>query len=150
MMMPRSLRKLPCLRTLAMAGAAALALSAPMALAQADPGGGGAGAAGASNPNQGGAGNSAAGAANPGAANPGAANPGNVSGVIVEAPPRPENPPVPPDKAAGYAKEAAKAEAWRSYRGSLPPLSDGTLGQAKDYPGAQSLLPHPEESPSGR
>lgn len=75
----------------------------------------------------------------------------SVGGVIVQAP-RPESKvqQIPPDKKAAFDEEAAKDEAWKRYRKSTPPLSDGTLGQAKDYPGLQSLLPQPEEgAPAG-
>lgn len=77
--------------------------------------------------------------------------PASVGGVIVQAP-RPESKvqQIPPDKKAAFDEEAAKDEAWKRYRKSTPPLSDGTLGQAKDYPGLQSLLPQPEEgAPAG-
>jgi hypothetical protein len=140
MMMPRILHKAPFLRTLAAAGAVGLAMAASMALAQTNTSGSGDSGAGAANPNKGGGAGAAA----------GAPAPGSVSGVTVEAPPRPDHAQIPPDKKAAYDAEVAKAEAWKSYRGSLPPLSDGTFGQAKDYPGAQSLLPHPEEPSEGR
>jgi hypothetical protein len=52
---------------------------------------------------------------------------------------------IPPEKKAAFDNEAAKAETWRKYREATPPLSDGTLGQAKGYPGLQSLLPNPED-----
>jgi hypothetical protein len=133
MTMPRRLRKLPSIRTLAVVGVLGLALPAPVAMAQTSKDDSGAGAA---NQNKG---DSAA----------GPANPGSVSGVIVEAPPRPDHPQIPPDKKAAYDAEVAKAEAWKSYRQGIPPLSDGTIGQSKDYPGLQNLLPQ-EQPAEGR
>ncbi|MGZ3364735.1 MAG: hypothetical protein ACXWKY_08475 [Caulobacteraceae bacterium] len=72
--------------------------------------------------------------------------PGTVGGLVVQAPRPPSKlGAVPPEKAAGYDKEAAKSEAWKRYRKSRPPLSAGTLGQADDYPGLQTLLPEPDK-----
>lgn len=80
-----------------------------------------------------------------------ASSPGNVGGVVVQAPRPPSKlGAIPPDKKAALDDEAAKNEAWKRYRKSTPPLSDGTLGQAKDYPGLQSLLPQPEEAAPAR
>ena len=124
--MPRIQRKLPSLRTLAVVGAMGVTLAASMALAQTSKDDSG---AGASNQNKSGS-----------AAGP--SNTDSVSGVVVQAPPRPDHPQIPPDKKAAYDAEVAKAEAWKSYRQSIPPLSDGTIGQSKDYPGLQNLLPH--------
>lgn len=71
-----------------------------------------------------------------------AAKPGAVGGVTVQSPrQRPSLAKVPPDKAAAYDEEVRKSEAWKSYRKSTPPASAGTLGQSKDYPGLQTLLP---------
>jgi len=79
-----------------------------------------------------------------------AAKPGDVGGVIVQAPrPQSKLQDIPPDKRAEFDDEAAKNEAWKRYRDSTPPLAAGTLGQAKDYPGLQTLLPQPDgASPS--
>jgi hypothetical protein len=74
-----------------------------------------------------------------------APNDASLPGVIVPGPQRPDHPVIPPDKKAAFDNEAAKAETWRKYRQATPPLSDGTLGQAKGYPGLQSLLPNPED-----
>lgn len=72
-----------------------------------------------------------------------AAKPASVGGVIVEAP-RPEaRPPIPADKRAAFDQEVAKSEAWKRYRKSIPPSTTGTLEQADDYPGLNSLLPPP-------
>jgi hypothetical protein len=71
------------------------------------------------------------------------AKPASVGGVIVQAP-RPEaQPPIPADKRAAYDAEVAKSEAWKRYRKSIPSTNVGTLEQADDYPGLQSLLPPP-------
>jgi hypothetical protein len=71
------------------------------------------------------------------------AKPASVGGVIVQAP-RPEpQAQIPADKRAAYDAEVAKSEAWKRYRKSMPPLSAGTLEQADDYPGLQTLLPPP-------
>ena len=74
-----------------------------------------------------------------------AAKPASVGGVTVQAP-RPESKlgQIPPDKKAQFDDEAAKQEAWKTYRKSTPPLSDRTLEQSKDYPGLQTLLPQPD------
>jgi hypothetical protein len=48
---------------------------------------------------------------------------------------------VPPAKAAAFAAEAAKNEAWRKYRESTPPLTRDPNDQGKDFPGLQSYLP---------
>jgi hypothetical protein len=80
---------------------------------------------------------------------PAASKPGVVSGVVVNAP-RPESKlqQIPPDKKAAFAEEAAKSEVWKRYRKSTPSVTEGTLGQAKDYPGLQSLLPQPDDAAS--
>jgi hypothetical protein len=76
-----------------------------------------------------------------------APKPGSVGGVIVQAPRPPSKlQDIPADKKAEFDQEAAKNEAWKRYRQSTPPLADGTLGQAKDYPGLQSLLPQQNEN----
>ena len=78
---------------------------------------------------------------------PADSKPGAVGGVVVQAPRPPSKlQEVPPDKKAAYDKEAAKNEAWKRYRQSRPPLSAGTLGQADDYPGLQTLLPERDKS----
>jgi len=117
-------RKTPLLRALAAAGALGLALSAQAALAQADR---------------------TASDIRPAAAPADGPKDTTVPGVVVQAPPRPDHPVIPPEKKAAFDNEAAKAETWRKYREATPPLSDGTLGQAKGYPGLQSLLPNPED-----
>jgi hypothetical protein len=70
------------------------------------------------------------------------ARPGAVGGVTVQAPRRSALQKIPPDKAAGFDQEAADAEAWKGYRKSTPRAAEGTLGQAKDYPGLHKLAPH--------
>ena len=71
------------------------------------------------------------------------AKPASVGGVIVQAPrPEPEAQ-IPADKRAAFDEEVAKSEAWKRYRKSIPPTNVGTLEQADDYPGLQSLLPPP-------
>jgi hypothetical protein len=131
MMKPSILRTPPFLRLLAATGGLGLALSASTALAQynrpvSD--------AGATNPNAASSPSSAA----------GASAPSSVPGVTVQAPRPEQRPPIPADKAAAYDQEVAKAEAWKRYRSSTPPLSEGTIAQGKDYPGLQSLLPQGE------
>jgi hypothetical protein len=69
-----------------------------------------------------------------------ASTPGSVGGVVVPGRRR-TLPTVPADKKAAYDAEAAKAEAWKKYRKSMPPASAGTIGQAADYPGLNSLAP---------
>lgn len=132
-MKPRTGRKPPFLRRFAAVGALGLALSASMAHAQTNAGDNG---AGASNQNKGDSG-------------AGASSQGSVPGVVVQAPRRPDNPPIPPDKRAAFDAEAAKDEAWRRYHQSTPSASEGTIGQAKDYPGLQSLLPGQDEASEG-
>lgn len=80
-----------------------------------------------------------------------ASKPGSVGGVVVQAPRPPSKVEgIPPDKAAAFDEQAAKNEAWKRYRKSTPPLAAGTLGQADDYPGLQSLLPQRDEAaPAG-
>ena len=133
----RILRKPPFLRSLAAVGALGLALSASAALAQGDRGNNPAASANA---------NSGVTPAPP--AN--ATDPNSVSGVVVPGQRRPENPPIPADKKAAYDAEVAKEEAWRRYRKSMPPASDSTIDQAKDYPGLQSLLPGKDETSAGQ
>lgn len=138
-MKSRILRKPPFLRTLAAIGALGLALSASTALAQDNNGGRGNNPA-ASNPAKG---DSGAGAA-------GASDPNSVSGVVVPGQRPATNPPIPADKKAAYDSEVAKEEAWKRYRKSMPPASDSTIDQAKDYPGLRSLLPGQDEASSSR
>jgi hypothetical protein len=116
-----------------------LALSASTALAQTTKGDSGDNGAAASSQNKGESGSGA-----------GASNPDSVSGVVVEGARRPDNPPIPADKKAAYDAEVAKAEAWRRYRQSMPPATESTIGQAKDYPGLRSLLPGQDEASEGR
>ena len=80
----------------------------------------------------------AAAAAQPGAPAP---QPSGVEGVTVSAP-RPGLTDVPPDKAAGYAEEAAKNAAWKGYRESTPPLTSNPNDQSKDFPGLQAYIPN--------
>jgi hypothetical protein len=135
-MKSRILQKPPFLPTLVVAGALGLALTASSALAQAG-GNRGNNPAASANPNQGDSGASSA-------------NPDSVSGVVVPGQRRPTNPPIPADKKAAYDAEVAKEEAWRRYRKSMPPASDSTIDQAKDYPGLQSLLPGQDQAPESR
>ena len=69
-----------------------------------------------------------------------AAKPSSLEGVTVNAARRPALG-VPPAKAAAYAGEAAKSEAWRKYRASKPPLTADPNDQSKDYPGLKTYLP---------
>jgi hypothetical protein len=73
---------------------------------------------------------------------PGGQPQGEVGAVVVR-PPR-QTPHydtfVPPDRAKAFAAEAAKDEAWRNYRNSIPALGAGPLERAKDYPGLQSYI----------
>jgi hypothetical protein len=136
MMKPCILRKPPFLRTLAAVGAVGLALSGSMALAQTSPG------------------DTAPAAANPSKTDSGdgataAPNQSSVSGVVVQAPRPQVSPPIPADKKAAFDAEVAKEEAWRRYRQSTPPASEGTIGQAKDYPGLRSLLPGQDDTSEG-
>jgi hypothetical protein len=117
-------RMTPLLRTLAAASALGLTLSAQAALAQSDK-----------TDND----------VRPAAIQAGPPKDSTVGGVVVQAPREPEQPVIPADKKAAFDNEAAKAETWRRYRQATPPLSEGTLGQAKGYPGLQSLLPNPED-----
>lgn len=66
--------------------------------------------------------------------------PSGVEGVTVNAQRR--RPDVPTEKAAAYGAEAAKTEAWRKYRRSMPPLTDNPNDDSKDFPGIQ-LRPSP-------
>jgi len=135
-MKSRILPEPPFLRTLAAVGALGLALSASSALAQ---GGGDRGnnPAASANPNQGDSG-------------AGPSTQDSVSGVVVPGQRRPTNPPIPADKKAAYDAEVAKEEAWRRYRKSMPPASDSTIDQAKDYPGLRSLLPGQDQTSQGQ
>jgi hypothetical protein len=81
----------------------------------------------------------------PGAAapsQPGAADapPGSVEGVTVNAT-RSGAIGVPPDKAAAFAAQAAKDEAFRKYRESTPPLTGDPNDQSKDFPGLHTYVP---------
>ena len=66
----------------------------------------------------------------------------NASGVVVHAPPT-RQPPLapPPDKAAAFALDASKDDAWRKYRDTVPSVTDGTLDQAKAFPGLRAYVP---------
>ena len=136
-MKPRILRTSPFLRTFVAVAAVGLALSTSTALAQTATGGSG---AGVSNPNN----------SNGRDGGAGASDENNVSGVVVPGQRRPANPPIPADKKAAYDTEVAKEEAWRRYRKSMPPASDSTIDQAKDYPGLRSLLPGQDEASAGQ
>jgi hypothetical protein len=138
-MKPRISRKPPFLRTLAAAGALGLTLSASMAMAQANNANSAASPPPAPNQDK----------SDSGSAGGDASTPDSVSGVVIPGQRRPENPPIPADKKAAYDAEVAKEEAWRRYRKSMPPASDSTIDQAKDYPGLRSLLPGQDETPGG-
>ena len=58
-----------------------------------------------------------------------------VGSVVVHAPRQRPQIGVPPDKAKALDEQAAKDEAWRKYRDSVPPINAGPLEQTKDYPG---------------
>jgi len=76
-----------------------------------------------------------------------AAKPASVGSVVIQAPrPQSKLQDIPPDKKAAFDEEAAKQEAWKRYRENTPPAADGVLGQAKGYPGLQSLLPQPDDA----
>ena len=64
-----------------------------------------------------------------------ASPPSSVDGVTVNAQRR--RPDIPAEKAAAYEVEAAKAEAWRKYRRSMPPLTNDPNDDSKDFPGIQ-------------
>ncbi len=63
--------------------------------------------------------------------------PSSVEGVTVSASRYRPDIGVPPEKAAAYGVEAAKTEAWRKYRKSMPPLTDNPNDDSKDFPGIQ-------------
>jgi len=65
----------------------------------------------------------------------GRARQNEVGSVVVHAPRQRPQVGVPPDKAKALADQAAKNEAWRKYRNSVPPVNAGPLEQSKDYPG---------------
>jgi hypothetical protein len=67
--------------------------------------------------------------------------PGHEGEVTVRAPRARTVIGVPPDKAAGFADEAAKNEAWRKYRESTPPLTRDPNDQSKDFPGLHADVP---------
>jgi hypothetical protein len=119
-MKPRAARTALLLPAIAVAAVVGLALPGPVAMAQTGPGA-----------KSGKTENKAA-----------ASKPGSVGGVTVQAPRRSALQKIPPDKAAGFDQEAADAEAWKGYRKSTPRAAEGTLGQAKDYPGLHKLAPH--------
>ncbi len=77
-------------------------------------------------------------ASEPGAA---ASKASSVEGVTVNARPGSGALGVPPAKAAAYADEAAKNEAWRKYRESTPPLTSNPNDLSKDFPGLQAYIP---------
>lgn len=63
-----------------------------------------------------------------------------VGPVVVHAPRHHPQPGIPPEKAKIFAAEAARDEAWREYRNSIPAHGAGTLERSKDYPGLHSYL----------
>lgn len=116
------------------AAAIAFTLPASVALAQAGQGAG---------PNASSSDSQGAGPSETPGSDAATARPASIGGVVVEVPrPEPE-PMIPADKRAAYDADVAKAEAWKRYRRSMPPLSAGTIEQGADYPGLQSLLPPP-------
>ena len=120
----RALSRAGCRLTLSAFFALGLAAAAPIAQAQSEP-------------------DKPAAASQPGAADskPGPADSkSSVTEVVVDAPP-PQVFGVPPAKAAALAAEAAKNEAWRKYRDSMPPLTRDPNDLAKDFPGLQSYAP---------
>jgi hypothetical protein len=64
-----------------------------------------------------------------------APKPSSVAGVTVNAQRR--RPLIPTAKAEAYAAAAAKDEAWRKYRKSMPPLTNNPNDDSKDFPGIQ-------------
>jgi hypothetical protein len=71
-----------------------------------------------------------------------ASAPSSVEGVTVNAPRAGSGvDAVPPEKAAAFAEEAAKNEAWRKYRESTPPLTSDPNDLSKDFPGLQAYVP---------
>lgn len=65
-----------------------------------------------------------------------------VEGVTVKAPrARPDLARIPPDKAAGFADEAAKNQAWKDYRRSTPDSGVDPNALSKDFPGLQAYVP---------
>ena len=107
------------LRVIAVAGAIGSASQASVALAQAG--------------HDGKTGSSAA-----------ASKPGAVSGVTVQAPPRPK---ISPGKKAALDAEAAKRKAWKTYRittpaptsASRPTAAISAASRAENYPGLHTL-----------
>jgi hypothetical protein len=70
------------------------------------------------------------------------AKPSSVEGVTVNAPRAGSNAiGVAPADAAAFAAEAAKNEAWRKYRESMPPLTSNPNDQSKDFPGLKAYVP---------
>ncbi|HUO21776.1 MAG TPA: hypothetical protein VMU59_04605 [Caulobacteraceae bacterium] len=65
------------------------------------------------------------------------------NGVVVHAPPSRSRPGIglPPDKVQAYNAAAANDKAWRDYREAVPSITDGTLDQAKAYPGLRAYVP---------
>jgi type IV secretory pathway VirJ component len=68
-----------------------------------------------------------------------ASKPSSVGGVTVNAQRR--RTPIPTDKAEAYAAQAAKDDAWRKYRKSMPPLTNSPNDDSKDFPGIQIRAP---------
>jgi hypothetical protein len=70
--------------------------------------------------------------------------PHTVSGVVVQAPPKPNK--IPPHKRAAFDAEAANRNAWTSYRASASaPTGKQVIGaspQTGDYPGLNKLGSH--------
>jgi hypothetical protein len=70
----------------------------------------------------------------------------DVSGVVVQAPRKPDA--IPPHKRAAFDAEAAKQKAWQDYR-SAPPTATATASarpghspKTGNYPGLHSLTSH--------
>lgn len=74
----------------------------------------------------------------------GSTKPNAIGEVVVRAPPahRRHHARIPPAKAAAFAAQAAKNDAWRKYRDSTPSVTAGTLDQAAGYPGLRSAFSH--------
>lgn len=64
--------------------------------------------------------------------------------VVVHAAPTQHRPRIgiPPAKAAAYASEAARNDAWRKYRSGAPSVTTSTKDLAQDYPGLRTYVPH--------
>jgi hypothetical protein len=78
------------------------------------------------------------------ASKPATSKPGSVTGVTVEAPPKPET--IPADKKAALDAETARREAWKSYRNTTPTATvtttTGGSPQVENYPGLRDAASH--------